>query len=579
MKLLDRLIRRAPRAAAAPAMSIPSTGVADSDESRFVAAGGESIAQEYCRRGDALLEQGRAEEALQAYRQAIDQADACSEGHLGEARAYCMLERDADAADCLEIALALDPDSIDALQLLARIRRELGENHAAIELMERALALAAQSAELNFDLALSRNRVGDTRGAMECYRKAMEIAPADPAPRINLGLIHLQQLGEPREAEMLFRSALALAPMHVEAAANLGLALHDQGRFDEAFEVYRAGLAAHQDDAAFRWNQALARLSLGEFALGWNDYELRFARPGARRLERFDYPRWEGQHLHQGRLLVLAEQGVGDEIMFASCIPDLAATANGVVMECAPRLEGLFRRSFPSARVHGLDRHAPADWLCAYPDIAAKIPIGSLPRLLRRSDAEFPVQAGYLVADTGQTALYRERLRSLDGALTVGVSWRAGTRATRGELRSIGFERLRPLFTTPQVRFVSLQHGMTAEERVEAHAAGVMVWDEALADLDAQAALISALDLVVTVANTSAHLSGALGRPTWVLLNEAPEWRWLRKGERSPWYPSAVLMRAAHRPPWGELVQMVQARLEARTRGMAIGNGGQGEER
>jgi hypothetical protein len=249
--------------------------------------------------------------------------------------------------------------------------------------------------------------------------------------------------------------------------------------------------------------------------------------------------------------------------MFASCIPNLEAVTAGVVLECAPRLEALFRRSFPRVDVHGADRHAPSDWLDAYADIAAKTACGSLPRFFRSSDKDFPRHCGYLRADVDGIRAYRNRVKPHGSTLAVGLSWRAGTRATRGVMRSIPREALQPLFAIPGIQYVSLQPAMTAEERSWSLAQGVCIYEEALTGLDQEASLVSALDLVITVDNTNAHLAGALGQRCWVLLNETPDWRWLRSGERSSWYPSLELFRSVGAPRWANSICSVAQRLRA----------------
>jgi tetratricopeptide (TPR) repeat protein len=522
-----------------------------------------------CRQGDLLLDQGRPEDALLAYQQAIDVADTCAAGNLGQAKAYLALDRLEDAADSLEIALTIEPSSPEALRLLARIRQLSGAMDDALDLLCRARAIDPLSPVILLDLGLVFNRCGQTERAMEIYREAIELAPLDPAPRVNLGLMHLQQLGDPRSAEMFFRAALECVPYHLAALANLGLALHDQERYAEEFEVYRQALLVHPESKEIRWNRALAQLSLGNYCEGWQGYELRFSRRGGRNLARFPYPDWNGSDLPDSRLLVLAEQGLGDEIMFASCIPELRRVTRGIVLECAPRLARLFTRSFPEVAVHGRERHAPLDWIDAYPDVTVKCAIGSLPRLRRTDFSAFPKRAGYLRADPEQTQVYRDRLAQLGAAVTVGLSWRGGTRATRGELRSIELEKLAFLIGLPKVRFVCLQHGLDAREREQVRRLGMEVWEDVLSDIDETAAVISALDVVISVANANAHLAGALGRPVWILLNSSPEWRWLRAGQELPWYPSASLIRPGLEGGADKALAIAAARLEEIATGTA----------
>jgi len=558
VKFIDTLLRRSATrhtgGAAVDARARPHAGATAFDSSAAL-----------CDEGNRLLAAGTPDAALDAFQAAIDAADAGVEGHVGQARAYRALGRIADAIDSLEVALALDPDCVSALQLLARLRRDQGEGGVALELLQRAVDLAPTRADVLLDLGLVLNRNGRTDAAIEIYSRAARANPQDPSAHVNLGLIHLQQRGDAAAAEAEFRRALALSPDHIGAAANLGLALHDQGRYAEALECYRKGEAEHPGSVEFRWNRSVTELATGDYRNGWEGYALRFARPGGRNVERFGFPDWQGERIAAGKVLVLAEQGLGDEIMFASCLADLAAVVDdGIVLECSPRLAALFERSFPGIAVHGADRHASLDWLRRYPDIVAKVPIGSLPRYLRTEAGQFAAHAGYLRADPERTQRFRDRLqRSAKGAYTAGLSWRAGTRATRGALRSLDLELLQPLCGLPNVHPVCLQHGLDQAELARARAMGMLTLDDVGTDLEDIAALISALDCVVSAANTNAHLAAALGRPTWVLLHSAPEWRWLREAPTTPWYPEAALLRAPYPNHWGPAVAEAAGRLGA----------------
>jgi tetratricopeptide (TPR) repeat protein len=500
----------------------------------------------FLQRGETLLAKGEHQAALEVYREAIDGGLGVP-AHLGQAQAYAALGQLDDAADSLEVLLALDASCIDALTLLADIRLQRGELSEALGVLQDAVDAAPERADLHFKLGLALNQSGDSQSAMVAYRTAIRLDPEDPSPHINLGLISMQQLGNADEAEREFRHALALSPRDLAAMSNLGLALQDLGRHDEALGLYEQGLATHPGAVELRWNRGIANLSLGRFAAGWEGYDLRLQRTGGRDTAAFNFPNWKGHSIAEGTLLVLGEQGLGDEIMFASCIPDLRASANRVVLECAPRLAPLFRRSFPWVRIHGVERQADPRWLADYPDIRAKALIGSLPRWLRRSTNEFAAHNGYLCADPERSTRFKQRLGTLGAKRCIGLSWRGGTRTTRGNLRSMSVQDLRLIVSAPDVRFVCLQHDPTDAERAFAREVGMLVWDEIATDLDAAAALIRALDLVISVPNTNAHLAGALGTPLWIMLNSAPEWRWQASGSSSLWYPSARLLRA-HRP-------------------------------
>ena len=510
-------------------------------------------------RGRALAHAGRSEEALASFERAVAAKHDDVEALVGQAQAHHELGQIEDATDCFELALAFSPDHLPALLGLARLRREAGDCDGALALLERAARAAPRSAEPYFERGLTHNRGGNTRAALAAYERALELAPDHVPACINAGLIHLAQLGNPGGAQRYFERAAALQPDSVAAQANLGLALQEQGEFEAARAHYDRLIEAHPGVAEYRWNRGIARLSAGDFAHGWDDYEARNERPGKSVARHFPLAPWEGGELRGRHLLIYGEQGIGDEVMFASCVPDVLRQARGIVIECDVRLAALYRRSFPAARVHGAPRDGKHDWLQAFPELSVQVACGSLPRFLRRSTADFPKHRGYLVAAPGRVTDWKSRLSGSGGALNIGLSWRGGTRKTREELRSLTFAQCLPWLTTRNCRFVCLQRGDCAEEVAAAKRLGVDLdwWPEVLQDTDEIAALIAALDLVISVPNTAVHLAGALGQRCWVLLSHAPEWRYAWRGETMPWYPSVHLFRQSTPREWAPVILQV----------------------
>ena len=210
-----------------------------------VVGSGRADPTEILSEGEALLASGDNEAALSVFQSVINLHDEGAAGHFGQARAYLALERRQDAADSLEVALAIDPTAIEALVLLARIRREAGELDETIALLRHARSIAPNDAAILADLASALRQSGDISEAIAVYCEAIRVARSDPRPKVNLGMIYLQQTWNPKLAESYFRSALADLPDQLEATANLGLALHDQGRYEEEFEHYRQALLVH----------------------------------------------------------------------------------------------------------------------------------------------------------------------------------------------------------------------------------------------------------------------------------------------------------------------------------------------
>jgi tetratricopeptide (TPR) repeat protein len=520
--------------------------------------------QAYCAQAAALQDARRYREAAAVFQRAVELAPDCVEALTGQAECSLELGDFEDARDCFELALAHALANVRAQCGLGRLLRAAGDIAGSIEHLRAAAQRLPNDADILFELALSLNRGDDATAALDAYQRAIAINPAHHGALVNCGLVYLSQLGEPQRAADCFRAAIAAYPQSVAAQANLGLALQEQGQPAEALAHYERLLARDPAVIEYRWNRGLAHLLQGNFARGWADYELRHVRGGRDVRRDFGLPEWDGRVPAQPQLLVYGEQGVGDEIMFAACLPDLARRVAGVVLECDARLAPLFKRSFPQISVHGAAREGGREWLRQYPALDHQIAIGSLPRLLRKRREDFPPHAGYLQPDTACVAGWRQRLAG-DGAPVIGLAWRGGTRKTRAGLRSLELRDCLPLAGARRGRFVCLQRGDCNDEIATARAAGLDLqwWPEALQDLEETAALIAALDGVVSVDNTSVHLAGALGVPALVMLTYMPDWRYGLAGASMPWYPSLRLFRQSAQRDWAPVVEAVAAALSS----------------
>ncbi|MGH8617880.1 MAG: tetratricopeptide repeat protein [Burkholderiales bacterium] len=449
----------------------------------------------------------------------------------------------------------------------ARLLAAGGDLAAALAALDRAGAAADGNPDAWLERASLLARLGRPAEAADAYRAAIARAPAHAAAWTNLGLVHLTQLGDPAAALGCFRRATALAPELAAAQANLALALDELGQPDAALAHLDALLAAHPGVAEYRWNRAVIGLRQGDFARGWDDYEARHQRTRGAGPRHFPLPEWDGRTLGAGAaLLIHGEQGVGDEIMFASCIPEAHGRAGAVVLECDVRLASLFARSFPGVRVHGAPRDGDRRWLAAHPAVVCQSAIGALPRFLRREAAAFPAHGGYLQPDPARVAHWRGRLATGGAADVMGIAWRGGTTKNRAALRTMPLAAWAPVLKTPGVRWMVLQHDATAAELAEIQTLtgnAPLRPDLDPSDLDGLAALTGALDRVITVDNTLAHLAGALGRPVWIVLPQAADWRWGRAGDRTVWYPAARLWRQAAAGDWSAVAAALANALRA----------------
>lgn len=339
---------------------------------------------------------------------------------------------------------------------------------------------------------------------------------------------------------MFNRPWKSLAPEAVIAAA---VKLEKLGAVSEALYLFDAALAEKPLDPLLQFHRALCLLSKRQWAQGWEAYEYRrVSEPGLLQgtfnthLTRDDFRNRE--------VIIYGEQGVGDEIMFASCVPDVMRLTDNVTLTCDARLVSLFTRSFPGAAVFA--RNDPTAPKAFSPD-PLHVMAGSLPRIFRRHDSDFG-KAGmrYLLADAGERENWQHR-RTRSFVFTTGLSWRGGTSDTRAGLRSIYHAQMLEALRSPKVvqGFFSLQHDQQPGEYI-------VRYPETFKDFDALAAFVCALDCVVTVQSSVAHLCGALGVPCIVLVSAAPEWRYGVLGTTIPWYPSVTLARQDRLGDWRE---------------------------
>ncbi|MCJ1882799.1 tetratricopeptide repeat protein [Pseudomonas nitroreducens] len=364
-----------------------------------------------------------------------------------------------------------------------------------------------------------------------------------------------------------------LTPDYPFGPFNLALSLEQVGRYREAHRLYMKVLEKLPQHAGTHNNLSLLQLRLLQFELAWPNYEWRWKTSLKEHQQEFNTPRWRGEPLEGKTLLVWAEQGIGDHIMFASLLPDLLKLGGQLHFETYDRLYPLLYRSMPglsviqresSGQVHNGQRMMHRQ---NWPRSDYQIPMGSLGEFLRPTLASFVNQPrAFLKASPQQSQAKRAEYQQLfPGKRLVGLSWRGGIDSANDmQSRRIAMEELAELGKLEHVQFINLQYGKTVEEREEVERLGLYIHDDEsidpLKDMDAQAAQICALDAVLSIDNTTVHLAGALGVPTFVLLQLNPNWRWGIEDATSYWYPSVHLIRNRELGRWGNaLDQAVQS--------------------
>jgi tetratricopeptide (TPR) repeat protein len=414
-------------------------------------------------------------------------------------------------------------------------------------------------------------KADDCEGALALAQAALARAPGSYEARLLTGRAH-QKLHQPAQALEYFEAARQLCADDAELYDFRGSMFEELGRLPEAFADFDRALALRPDFPLAAFHRTQARILAGDFERGWDGYDLRLL--GAGPIPGADgRRRWDGAPLAGRTIFVAREQGLGDEILFASILPDLIERAQHCIVECEPRLLALFRRSFPSATVFASPAGGglPPGAAPVAPDYV--IEFGSLPGFFRRKAGDFPPHRGYLHADPSLVEKWRERLAQLGPGLKVGLAWTGGVRKTRRALRSLALEQLLPILRVPGCRFVSLEYTAGASAAIQAfrasHGIEIAHWQEAIDDYDQTAGLACALDLVISVCTSVVDLCGALGRPAWVLAPISPEMRYGVAGESIPWYPSVRVFRQREYGQWEPVLASVAAALQMRASGSA----------
>jgi tetratricopeptide (TPR) repeat protein len=498
--------------------------------------------------GALAFEIGQIEPAINLIETAIAIDDRVPGFHNDLGEAYRAAGRLDEAAACYVRAIRLDAAHAGALNNLGILLQGAGRYEEAADLHRRAVAIEPGEAATRMNLgaalvALDR----PDEGASE-LEAALRLAPGDRKVRLNLANARQTQ-GRFGEAIALYRALLAEDPNHAEAHVNLGRALTESGRPRDSLACYDAALAQAPDLAGARFNAGLSHLLLGDLARGWEGFAWRW-RADAVPPHGLPGPAWDGGPLNGARLLVHAEQGLGDTIQFARYLKGLAARGAGsVILLCQPALIGLLGRVEGVTKVVGPDDALP-DW-----DI--RVPLLELPHLFGTTAATIDGVTPYLPTDPGP---WCQRLAKP----SIGLVWH-GRRTHRNDRnRSLPAALLAPLVALPGRHFYSLQKdALPGDLAALAEAGPITDLGEDFADFEALAAAISALDLVITVDTAIAHLAGALGRPVWILLPFAPDWRWQLDRTDSPWYPTARLFRQRRAGGWSDPLAEIRDCLSA----------------
>ncbi len=440
-------------------------------------------------------------------------------GELFTLAAQC--ERDGrlpQADSLLKHILRAMPDQADSLHLAGIVAFRLGRHEDALALMEKAIRFGIDTAIYLRNICEVYRTLGRMDDALATAARAVELAPSDPLCLHNLAIIHYERL---------------------EIEASIACA--------------ERALLMNPDLPGAHFELAEALLLQGQWARGWEEYEWRFRIGSAAPLmPPTSKPQWDGQPFVDDTLLLIADQGFGDVIQFSRYIPWAAARCPHVAIAGAAEMVPLLRQIHPGVRVfQNWEDCPPYRAFCA---------LSGLPRLHGTRVDNVPAPIPYLHADPGRLAAWRDRLDRLAprGFKRVGIVWAGRPTHNNDRRRSATLAAFAPLFALPRVALISLQKGPSTDQSGTyfGRAPLINVGPE-IHDYDDTMAVMDCLDVVVTVDTSVGHLAAAMGRPTWIMLATAPDWRWLLNRTDSPWYPTVRLFRQTAPRQWGDVLATV----------------------
>jgi tetratricopeptide (TPR) repeat protein len=534
--------------------------------------------------GHALGCLNRFEEALAAYERALELSPRMAEAEFAAGFALARLHRAREAGIRYRRAIAIRPDFASAWMNLGCLEREQGRDIFAEAALRRSVALRPDLISGWINLALLLREHGRTDEAESALRRAFAVNPEDVETHI--AWAHLcSARGDTEGARRWVCWAQAREPNQEEAANITGILLHAEGRFAEAVHAFaraevlgsipaisnrgnsflelglkEEALRAHEvafarapHSPGARYNLALVQLRLGNWADGWRNYESRWRFREVHRAPRnFSQPRWRGEALAGRRILLHAEQGLGDTIQFCRYAALVAERGLTPILQVQAPAERLVR----SLDIVRAGRAEVAILGQTPPPFDVECPLMDLPAVFGTTVNTAPWAGPYLAADPKCVAARRTEFAGAEGNLGVGIAWAGNPRYKGDRQRSVRLDRFLPLLCTPGVDWISLQKGDAASQ-IKSLPAGIEVKDASSGDRDLAdaAATIATLDLVITTDTSIAHLAGAMGKDVWILVPHLADWRWMQETESTPWYPSARLFRQERPGDWQGLME------------------------
>jgi tetratricopeptide (TPR) repeat protein len=500
---------------------------------------------------------GHPKDAEYAFSKAIASNPNVAAYYLELAQMQASLQNYAHAERNFQTHLLMQPDSATGHHAIALFYRRLGRLSEAEKYYRHAISIDKFNPQLLMELGGLLQQLGRFKESLVTYEDARQVNPSDPLIYDGLGSVYRdQKLFD--QAISAFKHALMLNPGHeANYHFNMGITYQEIGRPQQALDHLEKSLSIDPNHAYSKLSRAHILLALGRFQEGWAAFESRLQHPEW--LQQYgniqlSAPRWEGQPITGGNVLVIAEQGFGDTLQFCRYLPLVAQCCCKVIVYCKPELVRLVQE------VEGVSEVISTRDALNECHIDAYVYMMSLPHFLAPEPDHVYWNGTYLTPDIALREQWQHRITGT--GLKVGIVWAGSPSHHKNALRSLSLSAFRALANIPDIDIYSLQKGPGAEQ-LGTSPEGLSITDcgTQITDFADAAAAISCLDLVICVDTAIAHLAGGLGKAVWVLLYFPPDWRWQLKGESSAWYPSMRLFRQDSMRDWSPVIENVTAEL------------------
>ena len=521
----------------------------------------------YYNLGNALFESGEFAKALISFDQAITLAPENPEPYNNKGNTLIQMGRFENAIESFNQAIKIFPNYADSYYNLSNTLMQLGHLEDALVASDKAIALSPKSNIVFSNHGNILTKLGRLDDALQSFNRSIELRPEYPEVHSNLGVALLgagrvnaamESFGK---AVDCYKKAILLDDKNWTYYLNLGKCLLQLNRTDEALLAHKKAIQINPNDKESRINLATLHFNSFEFELGWHEYQHRkldipssITLPSRLNNKKFllEMP---------GKLMIMGEQGIGDQILFASMLPDLMAKHPNLAVFIDGRLVDLFQRSFPKCRFLPISNSMDTNGFDAYLSLA------DLGVYFRTHVSDFPYPAPYLVNDNFRTLIYKNQLPS--NKLICGISWRSHN-LIYGKNKSMILNDLLNILRMPSISFLNLQYKSTTHDIEFLNSSNVDFFEldklDVFNDLDGVSSAVMACDLVVTTSNTTAHIAGALGKETLLLLpfNTGKLWYWNTYDNRNLWYPNIKVFQQKTEGDWSHPLAALQQYLETK---------------